>query len=171
MIMRRLAGSGLIAAALLASAPAWAVNPDEVLPDPAMESRARALSTELRCLVCQNQSIDDSDAPLARDLRVIVREKIKAGESDGAIKTYLVDRYGEFVLLKPSFSARTALLWAGPFAVLLGGVAVVWINGRRRRDEVATLSAEEEAAIRSLLDETPPGGASAVTSPRTESRS
>lgn len=168
---RKFLASGLLAAALLAGPHAWAVNPDEVLPDAAMEARARALSTELRCLVCQNQSIDDSDAPLARDLRLIVREKIKAGDSDGAIKTFLVDRYGEFVLLKPSFSARTALLWAGPFAVLLGGVAVVWINGRRRRAEVETLSTEEEAAIRSLLDKTPAGGVSTAASPPTGSRS
>ena len=96
-----------------------AVQPDEILADPALEARARALSKELRCMVCQNQSIDDSDAPLARDLRVLVRERLKAGDSDGQVLDFLVARYGEFVLLKPRFSLHTALLWLAPAAVLL----------------------------------------------------
>ncbi len=111
-----------IALALAPIAPAFAVQPDEVLRDPVLEQRARAISAELRCLVCQNQSIDDSDAPLARDLRLIVREKLKAGASDSDIRRFLVDRYGEFVLLRPPFNWHTALLWLGPFAVLLGGM-------------------------------------------------
>src|SRR5512144_1934997 len=104
---------------LAASPGALAVQPDEILTNAALEARARALSKELRCMVCQNQSIDDSDAPLARDLRVLVRERLQAGDSDRQVIDFLVARYGEFVLLKPRFSAHTALLWLGPAAVLL----------------------------------------------------
>src|SRR4051795_8151046 len=111
----------LLMIALIASIPAWAVQPDEVLPDATLEARARALSKELRCMVCQNQSIDDSDAPLARDLRILVRDRLKAGDSDTQVIDFLVARYGEFVLLKPRFSLHTALLWLGPLAVLLIG--------------------------------------------------
>jgi cytochrome c-type biogenesis protein CcmH len=136
------------AAATLAAGAAMAVQPDEVLQDPKLETRARALSSELRCLVCQNQSIDDSDAPLARDLRVIVREKIQAGASDGEIRSYLVDRYGAFVLLRPPFAWNTLLLWSAPFLLLAGGAAVVWSNARRRREAGApALSAQEKAAL------------------------
>src|SRR6187431_1125217 len=108
----------LLALACFASGPALAVQPDEILADPALESRARTLSSELRCMVCQNQSIDDSDAPLARDLRLLVRERLKAGDSDTQIRDFLVARYGDFVLLKPRFTRQTALLWLLPFLVL-----------------------------------------------------
>jgi cytochrome c-type biogenesis protein CcmH len=141
----------LAAATVLWSAvagPALAVQPDEVLPDKAMEQRARGISSGLRCLVCQNQSIDDSDAPLARDLRLLVREKLKEGKSDDEIRDFLVDRYGEFVLLKPSFTGHNLLLWVGPFAVLALGAAVVWANARRRRPAApAALTEEERAAL------------------------
>ena len=131
------------------SGAALAVQPDEVLADKALEARARALSTELRCLVCQNQSIDDSNAPLARDLRLIVREKLVAGESEDAILAFLVARYGEFVLLKPRFTMATALLWLGPFLVLLaGGIGIVLVARRRRVVEnSAPLSADEQARL------------------------
>lgn len=131
------------------SGAALAVQPDEVLADKALEARARALSTELRCLVCQNQSIDDSNAPLARDLRLIVREKLVAGESEDAILAFLVARYGEFVLLKPRFTMATALLWLGPFLVLLaGGIGIVLLARRRRVAENSTpLSADEQARL------------------------
>lgn len=134
---------------LLLAAPAAAVLPDEMLADPALESRARAISQELRCVVCQNQSIDDSDAPLARDLRIVVREQLRLGRSDAEIKDYLVQRYGSFVLLKPPVSAATSLLWAGPFAVLLlGGVGLLlWRRGRSALADAPPLSAEEQAAL------------------------
>ena len=134
------------------SGAALAVQPDEVLADKALEARARALSTELRCLVCQNQSIDDSNAPLARDLRLIVREKLVAGESEDAILAFLVARYGEFVLLKPRFTMATALLWLGPFLVLLaGGIGIVLLARRRRVVEnSAPLSADEQARLEAL---------------------
>ena len=134
------------------SGAALAVQPDEVLADKALEARARALSTELRCLVCQNQSIDDSNAPLARDLRMIVREKLVAGESEDAILAFLVARYGEFVLLKPRFTMATALLWLGPFLVLLaGGIGIVLLARRRRVVEnSAPLSADEQARLEAL---------------------
>ena len=106
--------------------PATAVQPDEILDDPALEARAREISKELRCLVCRNESIDDSNAGLARDLRLLVRERLSVGDSDAEVKTYLVDRYGEFVLLKPVFSLNNALLWfAGPLLFLLGLVASI----------------------------------------------
>ncbi|PSC04507.1 cytochrome c-type biogenesis protein CcmH [Alsobacter soli] len=147
--MRRWLLLALAALALLGSTPAFAVNPDEVLSDPKLEARARALSSELRCLVCQNQSIDDSDAPLARDLRLIVREKLKAGENETQIRTFLVDRYGEFVLLKPTFTPHTVLLWAGPFLVLLAGIGIVWANAKRRTSPtpVSPLTDEERVAL------------------------
>lgn len=134
------------------SGAALAVQPDEVLADKALEARARALSTELRCLVCQNQSIDDSNAPLARDLRMIVREKLVAGESEDAILAFLVARYGEFVLLKPRFTMATALLWLGPFLVLLaGGIGIVLLARRRRvAENSAPLSADEQARLEAL---------------------
>src|SRR5436305_11815885 len=122
----------LLMIALIASIPAWAVQPDEVLSDTTLEARARALSKELRCMVCQNQSIDDSDAPLARDLRVLVRERLQAGDSDRQVIDFLVARYGEFVLLRPRLSAHTALLWLAPFSlVLLGAWALVSLWRRR----------------------------------------
>ena len=151
----------LVLIVVLALAPlsaAMAVQPDEVLSDSALEARARALSKELRCMVCQNQSIDDSDAPLARDLRVLVRERLEAGDSDRQVIDFLVARYGEFVLLRPRFSAHTALLWLGPAAiVLIGAFAVVLVLRRHRADsdaaagEGAKLSAAEEARLSDIL--------------------
>jgi cytochrome c-type biogenesis protein CcmH len=145
----------LVALALLLtlSAPALAVRPDEVLADPVLEARARDISEGLRCLVCQNQSIDDSDADLAHDLRVIVRERLTAGDSDDQVRAFLVARYGEFVLLNPVIAPHTLLLWiAGP-VVLLGGAVVVFLAARRKR-RVATgasaLTAEEAAALKEL---------------------
>src|SRR4051812_28506709 len=148
--MRRLA---IILFALTVSVPAIAVQPDEILKDPALEERARALSQELRCMVCQNQSIDDSDAPLARDLRVLVRERLSAGDSDGQVIDFLVARYGEFVLLRPRMSLHTVLLWGAPFAVLIIG-AIGFLAARRRAasSEPARLTAEEESRVNALLD-------------------
>jgi len=142
--------------ALLVVAPAKAVQPDEVLSDPALEARARTLSAELRCMVCQNQSIDDSDAPLARDLRLIVRERLKAGDSNREVLDFMVARYGEFVLLRPVFSWRNALLWTAPLLVLLaGGVASLMALRRRRSTASAPLTADEEARLKSLLAQQP----------------
>ena len=117
---------------LCLSSPALAVQPDEILKDPALESRARTLSQELRCMVCQNQSIDDSDAPLAKDLRVLVRERLSAGDSDNQVIDFLVARYGEFVLLRPRVSWHTLLLWLAPLAALvIGGWALIVLVRRR----------------------------------------
>src|SRR5499426_3176697 len=113
--------------------PAVALGPDEVLSDPALEARARALSKELRCMVCQNQSIDDSEAPLARDLRMLVRERLQAGESDQQVIDFLVARYGQFVLLRPRLSWHTVLLWLGPAAMFMIGVCSVLVLARRYR--------------------------------------
>jgi cytochrome c-type biogenesis protein CcmH len=123
----------LVLFALAAPSVAWAVQPDEVLSDVTLEARARALSKELRCMVCQNQSIDDSDAPLARDLRILVREHLQAGESDQQVIDFLVARYGEFVLLRPRFSWHTAVLWLGPAAMLLVGASALLVLARRDR--------------------------------------
>jgi cytochrome c-type biogenesis protein CcmH len=149
----------LIAFALLSPAAAFAVQPDEVLADPALETRARALSKELRCLVCQNQSIDDSAAPLARDLRVLVRERLTGGDSDQQVLDFLVARYGEFVLLKPRFAWHNALLWFGPPSVLIGGALVLLVTARRRNrsatasagPEAQALTAAEEARLAALM--------------------
>ncbi len=141
------------AAALLVclAGPAVAVAPDEILPDAILEQRARALSAELRCLVCQNQSIDDSDAPLARDLRVLVRDRLKAGETDAEVRKFVVNRYGEFVLLRPVMAWHTALLWAGPVLVLaLSALGVLWSRWRRPVESEQPLSPDEEARIRAI---------------------
>jgi cytochrome c-type biogenesis protein CcmH len=140
---------------------AYAVLPDEIMPDPAKEARARDLSRELRCMVCQNQSIDDSEAPLARDLRLLVRERIAAGDSDAQVLDFLVARYGEFVLLKPRLEGHTLLLWMlPPFALIVGGLALSMHARRRTRlmgddGSVIRLSAEEEARLERLLAEQP----------------
>jgi len=136
----------LIALFTFAAVPcAIAVQPDEVLSDSALESRARALSKELRCMVCQNQSIDDSEAPLARDLRVLVRERLQAGASDRQVIDFLVARYGEFVLLRPRLSWHTAVLWLGPAAMLLiGGCAVVVLAFRYRANSAAAAQGQQE---------------------------
>jgi cytochrome c-type biogenesis protein CcmH len=141
--------------ALAAAHPAHAVQPDEVLSDANLESRARALSRELRCMVCQNQSIDDSDAPLAKDLRVLVRERLTKGDSDEQVIDFLVSRYGEFVLLKPPFEWHTAILWLTPlFAILLGAIAMFAAIRRRRVGALPPrpLDAEEERQLREVLD-------------------
>ena len=140
------------AASLLGALSAHAVQPDEILPDAALETRARNLSRELRCMVCQNQSIDDSDAPLARDLRLLVRERLKAGDSDTQIMDYLVARYGDFVLLKPRFTSHTALLWLLPFLVLIAGATALLVLRRRQQNRSSTrLSDEEEARVAEVL--------------------
>ena len=138
---------------LFTSLPAFAFNPDEVLSDPALEARARALTVQLRCMVCQNQSIDDSNAELARDLRVLVRERLTQGDSDEAVIDYVVSRYGEFVLLKPRFSARTIALWGAPIALILIGATAIFVFARRRMavSEGQKLTVDEEARIRDLL--------------------
>jgi cytochrome c-type biogenesis protein CcmH len=139
-----------------ANVPAYAVQSDEVLTDPALEARARSISEGLRCLVCQNQSIDDSDAPLARDLRILVRERLKAGDSDQQIVDFIVARYGEFVLLKPRLSGHTAVLWFATPLVLGGALLLVWLAYRRRMASaqgLAPLSASEKRKLKRLLDE------------------
>ncbi|MGL5114348.1 MAG: cytochrome c-type biogenesis protein [Beijerinckiaceae bacterium] len=146
----------LLALALTLPVAATAVQPDEQLKDPALEARARKLSAELRCLVCQNESIDDSNAPLARDLRLLVRERITAGDADGDIRAFLVKRYGEFVLLRPPLSWRTALLWIGPFAAL--GVAAVLLLRRVETPPVPAappLSDQEKADLERRLQNRP----------------
>ena len=141
----------IFAFAMLLTAPAYAVLPSEQLSDPALEARARAISQELRCVVCQNETIDDSDATLAHDLRVILRERLKAGDSDKQAVGFIVKRYGSYVLLKPQFRAETLLLWLGPLFVLLAGGFGVALYLSRRRDDLAPLTAEEEAKLENLL--------------------
>jgi cytochrome c-type biogenesis protein CcmH len=140
---------------LLTPLAANAVNPDEVLQDPALEMRARAISTELRCMVCQNQSIDDSNADLARDLRLLVRKRLVDGDSDRQVLDYIVSRYGEFVLLKPRFSEKTWLLWGAPVALIaIGGVALFIYARRRSGKPTGTrLTAEEEARLNEILEQ------------------
>jgi cytochrome c-type biogenesis protein CcmH len=155
----RLNGAALgFAALLLLATPALAVNPDEMLKDPAQEHRARELGKDLRCLVCQNQSIDDSDADLAKDLRVIVRERIAKGDSDDQVRKFVVDRYGDYVLLKPPFKASTLALWLGPLVLFIGALWAVRAFFRRRPPAGAVpppppLSAEERRKLDKLLKE------------------
>jgi cytochrome c-type biogenesis protein CcmH len=149
--MRKLLATFAVLAAL--AAPAFALSPDELLKDPALEHRARAISAQLRCLVCQNQSIDDSDAPLAKDLRTLVREQLTQGKSDAEIMDFVVARYGEFVLLKPRLTTGTLLLWGTPFAVLL--IAGVALFLRRRRAETVPetpLTEAERQALRKAME-------------------
>src|SRR5438094_9203280 len=158
--MRWFASLAVVALALsLNVTRASAVQPDEVLSDTVLESRARMLSKELRCMVCQNQSIDDSDAPLARDLRILVRDRLKAGDSDTQVLDFLVARYGEFVLLRPRFEWHTALLWLAPLGILGVGAVTLLLAVRRRRsgrpEPAAPLSAAEQARLAEL---TKPGG-------------
>ncbi|HWK97639.1 MAG TPA: cytochrome c-type biogenesis protein [Pseudolabrys sp.] len=151
--MRRLAVIAMLAA-LLMPFHAFAVQPDEILKDPALEARARALSQELRCMVCQNQSIDDSDAPLARDLRLLVRERLEKGDSDKQVLDFLVDRYGNFVLLKPPVEPQTLLLWAVSPLMLMVGVGALIVMARRRRSvalETGTLSADEQRRLDAIV--------------------
>lgn len=137
---------------LLIAQPAFAVLPDEVLSNPVLEARARALSTELRCMVCQNQSIDDSNADLARDLRILVRERLTAGDTDAEVIDFVVARYGEFVLLKPRFNSRNALLWGAPVLLLVCGAGFAFYRARSRaRPAEPPLSADEKAALERIL--------------------
>ncbi len=138
---------------MLLTGPALAVLPSERLADPALEARARALSLELRCQVCQNQSIDDSNAPLAADLRRLVRERLVAGDSDAGVLDYVVRRYGDYVLLRPPMREDTAVLWFGPLAILLLGAAGAFVYLRRRKPAAeAPLSAEEEARLKAIVE-------------------
>ena len=140
---------------LVASSAAWAVEPNEMLADPVLEARARAISKELRCMVCQNESIDDSQAPLAHDLRVLVRERLQAGDSDAQVMNFLVSRYGEFVLLKPPLSWHTLALWGTPPGLLLFGIVMIVVVVRRRRTmpqaAAANLSPAEESRVAEIL--------------------
>jgi cytochrome c-type biogenesis protein CcmH len=142
-----------LALVLLVAAPSLAVQPDEMLPDAKLESRAREISTGLRCLICQNQTIDDSDAPVARDLRLLVRERLKAGDSDDQVRSFVVQRYGEFVLLKPVFQAHTLLLWLTPLLILAaGGLGIAGALRRNRRRAAATLTTDEREALDAVLE-------------------
>ena len=156
--LRKLLASVFIVAMMAGAPAAYAVQPDEIMTDPAKEARARELSRELRCMVCQNQSIDDSDAPLARDLRLLVRERIAGGDSDNQVIDFLVARYGEFVLLKPRLSPHTLLLWLLPPLALAGGGLALWFYSRRRANaggaadpSLLHLTEDEEARLQRLL--------------------
>lgn len=143
----------LALALLTATSAAHAVTPDEILPDPVLESRARAISAELRCMVCQNQSIDDSNAELAKDLRVIVRERLKAGDTDSQVLDFVVARYGEFVLLKPRLEAKTIFLWGFPIVLLLIGGGYLFLVVRRGSvGKTMPLSDEERLKLAALMD-------------------
>src|SRR6266700_5388326 len=155
--------AALFALTVMGSSAAYAVQPDEIMADPAYEARARDLSRELRCMVCQNQSIDDSEAPLARDLRLLVRERIAAGDSDAQVTDFLVARYGEFVLLKPRLKPHTLLLWLVPPLALAGGGFALWMHSRRRSRSAASedpssfkLTPEEEERLGRLIAAEPP---------------
>ncbi len=147
--------------ALVISSHAWAVEPDEMLSNPVLEARARAISKELRCMVCQNESIDESEAPLARDLRVLVRQRIMAGDSDTQIVNFLVSRYGEFILLKPPLSWNTLALWGAPPALLILGILMIVVVERRRArvrpaiEGTTQLSAAEETRLAEILHTDP----------------
>ncbi|KIC08490.1 cytochrome C biogenesis protein CcdA [Leisingera sp. ANG-M1] len=149
--------AGLMAAALFQPPAAFAVEPDEILADPVLEGRARELSKDLRCLVCRNESIDESNAELARDLRVLLRERLSAGDSDREAMDFIVDRYGEYVLLRPSASGANWLLWAaGPLMLLAAlAIAAVYVRGRSRAPKAAEqgLSAEEQERLRKILED------------------
>lgn len=147
----------LVMILMLLAAPVWAVQPDEVLDDPVLEERARVVSKDLRCLVCRNESIDESNADLARELRLLVRERLVAGDSNQEAITYIVDRYGEYVLLKPKVTGSNLMLWlAGPIMLLLSlGMAVFYLRGRSKAPArvEATLSAEEKERLSKILDD------------------
>ncbi len=159
-LSRALAVMAVAVAATFGALTAEAVQPDEILADPVQEARAREVSKELRCLVCQNQSIDDSDAELARDLRLLVRDRVTAGDSNEEVVDYVVSRYGDFVLLKPPFKASTYLLWLGPAVILAVGLAAIALFYRRRAGtgqavETAGLSDSERARLARLMDDEP----------------
>ena len=154
VVRAKLGLASLLLAMVIAACPAMAVEPDEVLPDPELETRARAISTELRCLVCQNQSIDNSNASLARDLRILVRDRLKAGDSDAAVRAFVVNRYGEFVLLRPPVSANTLLLWLAPILLLFGAIAVIVRSFGKAGSRVAgpaPLDTDEQARLDAIL--------------------
>ena len=152
--MIRAARFVIVLVALLGGTPLHAVQVDEILSDRRLESRAREISHELRCMVCQNQSIDDFEAPLARDLRLLVRERLKAGDSDSQVLDYMVARYGEFVLLKPRMSWRTAILWGAPFAILIAGLLAIGFLVLRRpgsaSSEIAALTDAERLKLQAI---------------------
>jgi cytochrome c-type biogenesis protein CcmH len=145
----------LLCILMVLSTPIFAVGPDEILPDAALEARARQLSAGLRCLVCQNQSIDDSDADLAKDLRLLVRERLVAGDSNDEVEQYIVDRYGEYVLLNPRLNAHTLLLWIAAPGLLIVGLGALWLAGRKKRAPAPVgLTKEEQAALDQLRADT-----------------
>ena len=150
--MRALArlGAALAAWTLLCAA---AADPAERLPDPGQEARARALFQDVRCLVCQSESIDESEAPLAHDLRQLIRSQVAAGKSDAEIQAFLVSKYGDFILLKPRFNAMTAIIWVVPFAIVAGGVGLLIARRRRTLESADDLSPEEQAKLKSLVDQ------------------
>jgi cytochrome c-type biogenesis protein CcmH len=159
--LKKILALAFVIAVMVASSAAYAVQPDEIMADPVKEARARALSQELRCMVCQNQSIDDSEAPLARDLRLLVRERLAAGDSDSQVIDFLVARYGEFVLLKPRLERQTLLLWLLPPLVLTVGGLALWLHSRRRTglaaaEATAGLSPDEKARLAALLSDEQP---------------
>jgi len=151
--MMRAFGVALMLLLAVPALPAMAVQPDEILPDPLLETRARAITSGLRCVVCRNESVDDSNAEIARDVRLIVRERIMAGDSDAEIRQFMVDRFGEFILLNPQVTGSNLILWVtGPVLLVVGlGIAVVAV--RRRRPPAPPLSPEEEARLKALMDE------------------
>lgn len=155
--LERILALAILLAIVVIASPAYAVRPDEMLKDPALEARARDVSKELRCLVCRNQSVDDSDADLAHDLRVLVRERITAGDTNGQVLAYVRARYGDFVLLKPPFEWSTALLWGGPVLLLLFGVTLIRRWYRRQPEMTATppLTADERRRLDAALAEAP----------------
>ena len=140
---------------ILLALPASALQPEERLADPLLETRARSISQEIRCLVCQNQSIDESDADLARDLRRIIRERLTAGDTDAAVKDFLVARYGDFVLLRPPFRAATLFLWLVPFAIVMWGGIAFWVISRRKTIPPARLTPEEQHRLEILTKDNP----------------
>jgi cytochrome c-type biogenesis protein CcmH len=152
--LKKLLAGLFVVAALIGASAACAVQPDEIMSDPVKEARARDLSRELRCMVCQNQSIDDSEAPLARDLRLLVRERLKAGDSDTQVVDFMVARYGEFVLLKPRMSRHTAILWGAPLAILIAGLLAIGFSVLRRSGsampEVTALSEAERLKLNAI---------------------
>jgi cytochrome c-type biogenesis protein CcmH len=155
--MRRLLAITVLALAVFVNIPAgFAVQPGEMLANPVLEKRARTISSELRCLVCQNESIDDSDAPLAADIRRLVRERLTAGDTDAQVKDYLVARYGEFVLLKPRFELSTLLLWLTPVLVFLAGLTLAArAAARQPATESTSLSEQEKAKLAQILNDEP----------------
>ena len=154
---RLLAGAAALLVTLAAAGPGWTIRPDEIMTDPKLEVRARAVGSELRCLVCQNESIDDSDADLAHDLRMLVRQRILAGDSDAQVKAYIVARYGDYVLLKPPLKPETYLLWFGPAIMVLiaGGAAVAYFRRKPLPTETNPLSADQDRRLAVLMGDAP----------------